>query len=260
MISVLLVDDEPGLLELGTIFLEKTGEFSIDAAPSAENALEMMESARYDAIASDYQMPGMDRVHTATPWPRRRELLTRSSGSLSPSGDRGRIRIRETPISMTFRPIAALPRQPGSFCMIVAPESTMVADLAALLLQVDRCAYLSGPRPHLRRMLTDVLPPAQTCTVLTLAQMRSGLAGAAASLVLVEHDPDLFESSPEFIDRIGLVFRRTAQNRGIRVVILATRMDEVLERMSGYCDKLVVVEHERGAKRPLRPGQVTLGG
>jgi len=62
MISVLLVDDEPGLLELGTIFLEKTGEFSIATAPSAQNALEMMESARYDAIVSDYQMPGMDGI------------------------------------------------------------------------------------------------------------------------------------------------------------------------------------------------------
>lgn|GEM_PF-2892020 len=135
----------------------------------------------------------------------------------------------------------------------------MVADLAALLLQEDRCAYLSGPRPHLRRMLTGVLPPAQTCTVLTPAQMRSCLAGAAAPLVLVEHDPDLFEDAPEFIDRMVLVFRRTAQNRGIRVVLLATRMDGVLERMSGYCDKLIIVEHEGGAKRPLRPGQVTLG-
>lgn len=161
---------------------------------------------------------------------------------------------------MTFRPIATLPRQPGSFCMIVAPATTMVADIATLLLQVDRCAYLSGPRPHLRRLLAEVLPPAQTCTVLTLAQMRSCLAGAAASLVLVEHDPDLFEDSPEFIDRIGLVFRRTAQDRGIRVVLLATRMDDVLERLSGYCDKLVVVEREAGGDRPLRPGQVTLGG
>ncbi|MGC9434790.1 MAG: PAS domain S-box protein [Methanomicrobiales archaeon] len=62
MISVLLVDDEPGLLELGTIYLEKTGEFSVDTAPSAQNALEMMESTRYDAIVSDFQMPGMDGI------------------------------------------------------------------------------------------------------------------------------------------------------------------------------------------------------
>lgn len=135
----------------------------------------------------------------------------------------------------------------------------MVADIATLLIQADRCAYLSGPHPHLRRMLADVLPPAQTCTVLTLAQMRSYLAGAAASLVLVEHDPDLFEDAPEFIDRIGLVFRQTAQNRGIRVILLAPKMDEVLERLSGYSDKLIVVEQEATVQRPLRPGQVTLG-
>ncbi len=62
MISVLYVDDEPALLELCRIFLEQTGEFRIDTAGSAEEALGELEKKQYDAIISDYLLPGMDGI------------------------------------------------------------------------------------------------------------------------------------------------------------------------------------------------------
>jgi CheY-like chemotaxis protein len=39
MISVLLVDDEPALLDIMQLFLEKTGSFSVDTCPSGSQAL-----------------------------------------------------------------------------------------------------------------------------------------------------------------------------------------------------------------------------
>jgi len=62
MFSVLYVDDERDLLDLGRIFLEKSGEFSVTSSTSAEEALELPEVRSYDAIVSDYQMPGMDGI------------------------------------------------------------------------------------------------------------------------------------------------------------------------------------------------------
>jgi len=62
MITVLYVDDEPSLLEIATLFLEKTGEFSVDTALSASEGLEKLHQAQYDVIISDYQMPGMDGI------------------------------------------------------------------------------------------------------------------------------------------------------------------------------------------------------
>lgn len=62
MISVLYVDDEPGLLEVGKIFIERKGEFIVDTATSAKEALILIEKGRYDAIISDYQMPGMNGI------------------------------------------------------------------------------------------------------------------------------------------------------------------------------------------------------
>ncbi|MDQ1371863.1 MAG: domain S-box protein [Candidatus Thermoplasmatota archaeon] len=61
MISVLLVDDEPQLLELTKFFVEKTDrDIRVATASSAKEAIAMMEAGPYDAIVCDYQMPGMD--------------------------------------------------------------------------------------------------------------------------------------------------------------------------------------------------------
>ena len=62
MISILYVDDEPGLLELGRIFLEQSGEFRVDTVESGEEALARIGKNHYDAVISDFMMPGMDGI------------------------------------------------------------------------------------------------------------------------------------------------------------------------------------------------------
>ncbi len=59
-ISILYVDDEPALLEIGRIFLEKGGGLSVSTCGSADQAIELLSHQRFDAIVSDYQMPGMN--------------------------------------------------------------------------------------------------------------------------------------------------------------------------------------------------------
>ena len=61
-ISVLYVDDEPTLLDIGKSFLELCGHFSVDTITSATEALRVIQRKKYDAILSDYQMPGMDGI------------------------------------------------------------------------------------------------------------------------------------------------------------------------------------------------------
>lgn len=61
-LSVLYVDDEPDLLALAKIFLERTGRFRLDTAGSGPEAQEKLITGRYDAILSDYQMPGMNGI------------------------------------------------------------------------------------------------------------------------------------------------------------------------------------------------------
>jgi len=61
-IRVLYVDDEVDLLDLGKEFLEKSGGFFVDTAVSADTARTVMTENVYDAIVSDYQMPGEDGI------------------------------------------------------------------------------------------------------------------------------------------------------------------------------------------------------
>lgn len=62
MFSILYVDDEPALLELGRLFIEQSGEFRVAVMASAQEALDSPAIATYDAIVSDYQMPGMNGI------------------------------------------------------------------------------------------------------------------------------------------------------------------------------------------------------
>ena len=62
MYSVLYVDDEEALLEIAKLFLERSGEFAFETTLSAKGALELLASRPFDAIISDYQMPGMDGI------------------------------------------------------------------------------------------------------------------------------------------------------------------------------------------------------
>ncbi len=50
------------MLDIMKSQLEHTGHFTVDVAESAHTALEQLSKKRYDAILSDYQMPGMDGI------------------------------------------------------------------------------------------------------------------------------------------------------------------------------------------------------
>ncbi|MDO9550206.1 MAG: PAS domain S-box protein, partial [Methanoregula sp.] len=62
MVSILYVDDEGDLLELGKLFLERSPDFHVETALSAKAALASPAITSFDAIVSDYQMPDMDGI------------------------------------------------------------------------------------------------------------------------------------------------------------------------------------------------------
>jgi PAS domain S-box-containing protein len=63
LIRVLAVDDEPELGMLSKEFLEMHGDMKVDTLTSVPEARAALSVCRYDAIVSDYQMPGEDGIH-----------------------------------------------------------------------------------------------------------------------------------------------------------------------------------------------------
>ncbi|WAI02445.1 hybrid sensor histidine kinase/response regulator [Methanogenium organophilum] len=61
-ILVLYVDDEPALLEIGKIYLERADGIHVTTVDNPEDAIRLLVRDKFDAIVSDYQMPGMDGI------------------------------------------------------------------------------------------------------------------------------------------------------------------------------------------------------
>ncbi|MCQ8894255.1 MAG: response regulator [Methanolinea sp.] len=62
MISLLLVDDEVQFLEVTKMFLEKGRGIRVTTARSGSEALDLLKTQKFDAIISDYAMPGMNGI------------------------------------------------------------------------------------------------------------------------------------------------------------------------------------------------------
>jgi PAS domain S-box-containing protein len=64
MIRVLMVDDDPTILELAKIFLERSGDIEVYPLSSARAAVILLSTGdyRYDVVVSDYAMPEMDGI------------------------------------------------------------------------------------------------------------------------------------------------------------------------------------------------------
>lgn len=60
--DILIIDDEPALLNLAKIYMEMEPGLRITTMPSAKQALQLIITKHFDAIVSDYQMPGMDGI------------------------------------------------------------------------------------------------------------------------------------------------------------------------------------------------------
>jgi len=61
-LKVLLVDDDPDFLNLAENVLEEREGFEIVKANSAESAMNKLDEGYFDAIVSDYRMPGKDGI------------------------------------------------------------------------------------------------------------------------------------------------------------------------------------------------------
>jgi PAS domain S-box-containing protein len=61
-LSILYVDDDPALLNIGKIYLERRPDISVTTVTCVKSALTILKASRFDVILSDYQMPGINGI------------------------------------------------------------------------------------------------------------------------------------------------------------------------------------------------------
>ena len=62
MNTILVVDDEPDLLDLAVEYLGEPASWTVLTAPSADAALAVLAGRPVDAIVADYEMPGTNGI------------------------------------------------------------------------------------------------------------------------------------------------------------------------------------------------------
>ena len=75
IIKILHVDDEVGFLKTAKSLLEMHGNLKIDYVSSVEEAWKKLKKNRFDAIISDYQMPGKDGLELLKKVERKPDLI-----------------------------------------------------------------------------------------------------------------------------------------------------------------------------------------
>lgn len=60
MIPILLVDDDPDMLDLMQLAFQDTGNFDITACLDARDAVEILRQRSIEVVISDYRMPVMN--------------------------------------------------------------------------------------------------------------------------------------------------------------------------------------------------------
>jgi PleD family two-component response regulator len=62
VLSVLLIDDEPALLETIKIMSERSRDMAVETAQSAKEGLKILQDKAFDTIIVDYDMPDITGI------------------------------------------------------------------------------------------------------------------------------------------------------------------------------------------------------
>src|SRR5208337_295091 len=62
MLSVMVVDDDPAILEVTQLVLEQSQEISVKPVSSSREALKVLQKSSFDAIVLDYDLPEINGI------------------------------------------------------------------------------------------------------------------------------------------------------------------------------------------------------
>ncbi|NPV63318.1 MAG: hypothetical protein HPY61_11970 [Methanotrichaceae archaeon] len=144
---------------------------------------------------------------------------------------------------MDFELYPSITLRPRSFNALVAPSELFIQALNRNLdLQRFKVLYVTGNYSrvltHLSRRFTEL----EIRRGFTVFQLMAILEQARHSLILIEHDPMLYEDAVEMTEYVSQAMRQTAQEAA--VLLYATGMDPYFEQMVQNADRAWYFDEE----------------
>ena len=149
---------------------------------------------------------------------------------------------------------------PGTFAAVVSPEQAVTAaltgnhDLRRFLLLV-----LTGPGSRLGAGISGTFPDAEIRTITCAGQLLEGLRDAHHTIVLVGHDPALFDGCEETAAPVAAALR--ALGREALVILHTESRDPVFAALARNADRcLEIVPPDRTPAPSSRASAHSPGG
>lgn len=156
---------------------------------------------------------------------------------------------------------------PNSFSVLIAPTEVLVDSLNYNLKELERLQvlYVSGNYSRILDKLDRRFTELDVRRAFTAHQLMTALKEAYQTLIILEHDPSLFEDASEMAEYVGQALKEVSN--GSSVLLYSPWTDRHLDCISKFADRVFVFSevHKyvcRRASKKAKPGprgQRTLG-
>jgi hypothetical protein len=155
---------------------------------------------------------------------------------------------------------------PNSFNVLIGPEEMLVDSLNFNLKELQRLQvlYVSGNYSRILDKLDRRFTELDVRRAFTAYQLMTILKEAYQTLIILEHDPSLFEDASEMAEYVGQALKESSNDSA--VLLYSPWTDRHLEEISKFADRVFVYNevpkyvYKRASKKakPGPRGQRTL--
>jgi DNA polymerase I len=127
---------------------------------------------------------------------------------------------------------------PGTFTAVIAPGESIIAALGNNRdLRRFLSLFVCGPASHLLPLISRAAPHFETCIPMSAVQLLDRVQGARYSIVLIEHDPSLFEGAELMSVPASAAFRDLGHEA--LVILYAGVKDPSFSALARYADRFI---------------------
>jgi hypothetical protein len=147
----------------------------------------------------------------------------------------------------------------NTFCVLIGPEEMLVESLNSNLMKIQRLQvlYVSGNYSRILDKLDRRFTELAVRRAFTAYKLMTILKEAYQTMIILEHDPSLFEDASELAEYVGQALKESSNDSA--VLLYSPWTDRHLDEISKFADRVFVFNevhkyvYKRASKVP-NPG------